>query len=105
MGGAVTEGEVRVLVYHSASDPASVHEAYRKVSELMCDVPGMLGNELLRSMPDPSSFVVVSRWRDRASFEQWEQAPSHRETTAPLRPYRDTRLATPYAIYTVDASY
>jgi heme-degrading monooxygenase HmoA len=105
MGGAVTGRELRVLVYHSTPDPAGVHEAYHRVSELMNEVPGMLGNELLHSVPDPSGFVVVSRWRDMTAFQQWERGPLHRETTAPLRPFRDTRLAVPYGIYSVAASY
>ncbi len=44
--------EVRVLVYQAAYDDeqlAAVRDAYHLVSKRMAQVPGMLGNELLRS--------------------------------------------------------
>jgi heme oxygenase (mycobilin-producing) len=101
-------GEVRVLVYQAAHDEEqlqAVREAYHLVSERLAQVPGMLGNELLRSPADPTALIVVSRWADLAAFRRWEQGAGHREDTAPLRPYRDTRLAVPFGIYEVDASY
>ena len=97
--------EVRVLVYHATDDPAAIHQAYHRVSTVLAEVPGMLGNELMRSVPDPHGFVVVSRWADMDAFRRWEQGPAHRDSTAPLRPYRDARLATPYGIYQVEAAY
>ncbi|MDJ1133971.1 antibiotic biosynthesis monooxygenase family protein [Streptomyces iconiensis] len=101
-------GEVRVLVHQAARDAtelAAVREAYHLVSKRMAGVPGMLGNELLRSPTDPTALVVVSRWADFAAFRAWEEGPEHRDDTAPLRPYRDTRLKVPFGIYEVDAAY
>lgn len=101
-------GEVRVLVHQAAHDETelrAVHDAYHLVSKRMADVPGMLGNELLRSPADPTALVVVSRWTDLAAFRRWEEGPEHRDDTAPLRPYRDTRLAVPFGIYEVEAAY
>ena len=101
-------GEVRVLVYQAAHDEEqlqAVREAYHLVSKRLAQVPGMLGNELLRSPADPTALIVVSRWADLAAFQRWEGGAGHREDTAPLRPYRDTRLAVPFGIYEVDASY
>ncbi|AUG78909.1 antibiotic biosynthesis monooxygenase [Kitasatospora sp. MMS16-BH015] len=98
--------EVRVLVYQVARDEAelaAVREAYHQVSGRLAEVPGMLGNELLRQAHDPLSLVVVSRWASMADFETWESGAEHREDTAPLRPYRDTRTGTPFAVYQVDA--
>lgn len=100
--------EVRVLVYQLARDEAelaAVRAAYHQVSERLAKVPGMLGNELLRQPADPSSLVVVSRWASMAAFQEWEAGSGHREDTAPLRPYRDTRTGTPFAVYQVDAAY
>jgi heme-degrading monooxygenase HmoA len=97
--------EARVLVYHAADDRAGVEEAYHRVSNRMASVPGMLGNELLRSVNDPLGFVVASRWKDLQAFLDWEKGPQHRADTAPLRAYRDTRMAVPYAVYAVSASY
>lgn len=98
-------GEVRVLVYHAAADASAIDEAYHQVSTRMASVPGMLGNELLRSLPDPTGFIVVSRWAGIEAFQQWEQGPDHRDTTAPLRPFRDPRMSTPFGIYRVTGTY
>ena len=98
-------GEVRVLVYYAAAEYSAIDEAYHQVSMRMASVPGMLGNELLRSLPDPTGFVVVSKWTSIEAFQHWEQGPDHRDVTAPLRPLRDPRMTTPFAIYQVTASY
>ncbi|MBO8198059.1 antibiotic biosynthesis monooxygenase family protein [Streptomyces smyrnaeus] len=100
--------EVRVLVYQAAYDDeqlAAVRDAYHLVSKRMAQVPGMLGNELLRSPADPTALVVVSRWSDMAAFRAWEEGATHKDDTAPLRPYRDTRPTVPFGIYEVDAEY
>ncbi|MBB4987049.1 MULTISPECIES: antibiotic biosynthesis monooxygenase family protein [Streptomyces] len=100
--------EVRVLVYQFARDDAelaAVRAAYHQVSERLAKVPGMLGNELLLRLHDPGSLVVVSRWASTTAFQDWEAGPEHRDDTAPLRPYRDTRTGTPFAVYEVDAAY
>ncbi|MEV6399180.1 antibiotic biosynthesis monooxygenase family protein [Streptomyces sp. NPDC051907] len=100
--------EVRVLVYQAAHDDEqleAVRQAYHLVSKRLAGVEGMLGNELLRSPLDPTALVVVSRWADLAAFRRWEESAEHREDTAPLRPYRDTRLAVPFGIYEVEAAY
>lgn len=101
-------GEVRVVVYQAAVDEeqlAAVRAAYHEVSERLADVPGMLGNELLRNPFDPSALAVMSRWESLAAFQKWEAGAGHREDTAPLRPYRDTRTPAPFAVYEVDAAY
>lgn len=101
-------GEIRVLVYQAAYNEeqlAAVRDAYHLVSERMAGVPGMLGNELLRSPADPSALAVMSRWESLAAFQEWEGGAAHREDTAPLRRFRDTRTPTPFAVYEVDAAY
>jgi heme-degrading monooxygenase HmoA len=99
------KAELRVLLFHSADDVAGVTDAYHQVSREMAGVPGLLGNELLSSVHDPTGFVVVSRWTDLATFDTWEQGPDHKDSTAPLRRYRDGRLERPFGIYRVVASY
>jgi heme-degrading monooxygenase HmoA len=101
----LTSEEVRVLVYHQADDASSLRAAYREVSLALGDVPGLLGNELLESVVDPTGFVVASRWADLDAFSRWEQGPDHRRSTASLRPYRDPRLAHPFGVYRVTRSY
>ncbi|MER7751185.1 antibiotic biosynthesis monooxygenase family protein [Kitasatospora sp. NPDC097643] len=100
--------EVRVLVYQAAVDEEqldAVRAAYHVVSGRLAQVPGMLGNELLRNPYDPTALVVVSRWASRAAFDAWEAGAEHRDDTAPLRPYRDHRAGSPFAIYEVEAAY
>ncbi|WP_340682686.1 antibiotic biosynthesis monooxygenase family protein [Amycolatopsis coloradensis] len=98
-------GGVRVLLYHATEDPDRIEAAYHEASVRLAGVPGLLGNELLRSTSDPSGFVVVSSWSDVTAFEEWERGPEHRAQTAPLRPFRDTRLSRPFDIYQVRATY
>lgn len=101
-------GEVLVMIHHQVRDEAehvALREAYHLVSKRLAEVPGMLGNELLQSAVDPTGVVVMSRWADLAAFRAWEEGAGHRGDTAPLRPYRDTRLAVPFGIYEVDAAY
>ncbi|MFI6942070.1 antibiotic biosynthesis monooxygenase family protein [Streptomyces sp. NPDC050418] len=108
MPGERGAGEVRVVVYQAALDAAqlaAVRAAYHEVSERLAGVPGMLGNELLRSPLDPSALAVMSRWESLEAFQKWESGAGHRADTAPLRPYRDTRTSAPFAIYEVDAAY
>lgn len=97
--------EIRVLVYHATDNIRLINDAYHQVSRKMANVPGMLGNELLHSLPDPTGFVVMSRWASIEAFQQWEQGPDHLNTTALLRPFRDPRMTTPFGIYRVTAAY
>ncbi|GAA3105336.1 antibiotic biosynthesis monooxygenase [Nonomuraea salmonea] len=96
---------VRVLLYHATDDPAGIEAAYHEASNRLAGVPGLLGNELLRSVTDEGDFVVVSTWRSMEDFEKWEQGPEHKRQTAPLRPFRDGRMRRPFAVYRVTASY
>jgi len=97
--------EIRVLIRHATEDTAGIEAAYRLVSEEMAMVPGQLGNELLRGVHEPTGFVVVSRWRDMAAFTDWEAGAEHRDSTAPLRRYRDHRDGRPFEIFRVSAAY
>lgn len=97
----------RVLLYHRASAAAidELAAAYHAISAGLRGTPGLLANELLRSTTDPEAFVVVSEWESLAAFQRWQDLPDHRQTTAPLRPYRDMTLPRPFAVYTVVAAY
>lgn len=97
--------EVRVLIFNQTEDAAGIEAAYHEVSRELAPVPGLLGNELLRSAHDPTGFVVVSSWQSMELFERWEQGAGHQDTTAPLRPFRDTRMSMPFGIYQVAAAY
>ena len=96
---------VRVVLYHACEQPDRIAAAYHEVSNRLAAVPGLLGNELLRSRDDPTDYIVVSSWRDLAAFEAWEGGAEHREDTAPLRPFRRTTSRQPFGIYQVVAAY
>lgn len=96
---------VRVFIYHECADEREIRSAYEEVSSRLSTVEGMLSNELVAAVHDPCGYVIVSEWADLAAFDRWEQSPQHRRDTAPLRPFRDTRMAVPFAIYQVKASY
>jgi heme-degrading monooxygenase HmoA len=100
----------RVLIYALAreADPegVEVEKAYHQISAALAGVPGLLGNELLREVGSgESTFVVMSEWESMSAFQRWEQGVDHRGTTAPLRPYQDSRRGRPFALYEVTATY
>jgi heme oxygenase (mycobilin-producing) len=96
---------VRVLLFHEAPSPAGITDAYHAVSADLAGTPGLLGNELLTAIDDPTWFLVMSEWTDLDAFTTWEQGAAHKGTTAPLRQYRDTRMTRPFGIFKVDAEY
>jgi heme-degrading monooxygenase HmoA len=99
---------IRVMIYAAVpeSDADQVEDAYHRISTALLDVPGLLGNELLRELGRPDAgFVVMSEWQSMAAFQQWEQGADHRATTAPLRPYQDSSRGRPFALYEVAAKY
>jgi heme-degrading monooxygenase HmoA len=100
-------GRVRVLVWHRATPETGLYvvDAYHGISNALAGTPGLLRNELLRAPTDAASLVVASEWESMAAFQAWEQGPDHRDTTAPLRPYRDRERARPFDILEVVAAY
>ena len=96
---------LRVLLYHTAKDVTAIESAYRRTSEALLGTRGLLGNELLHSVHDSAGFVVASGWRSISAFQAWEQGGDHRAATAPLRPFRDTGVGRPFALYRVTAAY
>jgi heme oxygenase (mycobilin-producing) len=96
---------VRVLLFHEASDPSALTAAYHAVSADLAGTPGLLSNELLTSVHDPSWVLVMSEWQDQESFDAWETGVAHKGQTAPLRQWRDTRMPRPFGIFQVNATY
>ncbi|MCF6470036.1 antibiotic biosynthesis monooxygenase [Nonomuraea sp. MG754425] len=101
----MTDAGVRVLLYHATPDAAAIEAAYHEASNRLAGVPGLLANELLRSVTDHDDFVVVSVWRSMDDFQKWEQGTEHKWQTEPLRPFRDGSRGRPFAVYQVTASY
>lgn len=98
-------GGVRALVHYAARDTATIERTYHQVSRKLTGVSGLRGNELLRSVHDPTGFVVLSRWSELDAFHEWAEGPSHRDRVDPLRRFRDDRLDRPFALYQVAAEY
>ncbi|MFC4007179.1 antibiotic biosynthesis monooxygenase family protein [Nonomuraea purpurea] len=98
---------VRVLVYAEAPENShgDLAEAYHHISRELSGTPGLLGNELLRSLTQPGGFVVMSEWDSLESFRTWEEGTRHRQTTAPLRSFQDTSRGPSFGLYTVAAAY
>lgn len=103
----MTSPRVRVLVYAAAptAEPEAVRDAYHRISLELDGTPGLLGNELMRSLTEPAGYIVMSEWASLAAFRTWETSASHRNTTAPLRPYQDSGRGSPFGLYEVTASY
>jgi heme-degrading monooxygenase HmoA len=101
----VNDGSLRVMLFNSAPELHLIESAYHEVSSRLASVPGLLGNELLRSVDHPTEFIVLSSWRDLAAFRQWEQGAEHRASTAALRPFRQVMPSRAFGLYQVTAAY
>lgn len=96
---------VRIVVYLVVDDAEKITEIYHQISKELAGTKGLLGNELMRSVMDPTRFAVMSEWESLEAFQVWDQGSSHKGTTAPLRPYHDTSNGPGFGIYHVTASY
>jgi heme-degrading monooxygenase HmoA len=98
----------RILVFYRApaDDPTAVERIYHEVSTIMQDTEGMLGNQLLKDITDPGSYVVASDWKDMTAFSAWDKSAGHRRTT-PLDPFQDADPARRkhFGIYQVVGRY
>ncbi|MEV7027553.1 antibiotic biosynthesis monooxygenase, partial [Kitasatospora sp. NPDC093558] len=85
-------GRVRIVLFCQvpSGEPESViEEAYHRISGDLAGTPGLLGNELLRSLIDDGAFAVMSEWESAEAFKHWDEGPDHKGQTSPLRPYQD----------------
>jgi heme-degrading monooxygenase HmoA len=64
-------------------------EAYRSYKPHMEQVPGHLDEMLIRSLDDPSAYVIVSQWQPEA-FAAWLQSPAHQEIVKILNTYKSS---------------
>ena len=97
---------VHVLIYAADSEgPATVADAYHGISRDLAGTPGLVRNALMERVDKPGTYVVMSEWEDLDAFHAWEQGPTHRATTAPLRPFQDRSRGEAFGIYSVTAEY
>jgi heme-degrading monooxygenase HmoA len=80
---------VRVMVRAQIreEDAAAFEAAFAEVTRKVRGTPGHVRDELLRAEGEPGSYILLSEWESRQAFMDWEDAPIHRQTTTPMRPY------------------
>jgi heme-degrading monooxygenase HmoA len=78
---------VMVLARIRKGEEAEFESAYAKVTAQVAGTPGHIRDELLRPATGDDRYILLSEWEDTGSFLAWEDAPIHRQTTTPLRPY------------------
>jgi heme-degrading monooxygenase HmoA len=78
---------VMVTALVAPEHAADFERAYAQVTSKVAGVSGHLGDELLRDREQPDRYILLSWWESVERFLDWENAPVHRETTTPMRPY------------------
>lgn len=56
---------------------AQVAQAFIDRPRRVEQVPGFLGLEVFRSVDDPATFHLFTRWTNREHFEAWHKSPAH----------------------------
>ncbi len=65
---------------------AEVVEAFRSRAHLVDAFDGFEQVEVWQSSTDPSEILMVSHWRDRASFTAYMRSPEHRVSHDRIEP-------------------
>lgn len=68
-------------------EESAFEAAFTEVSNKVKGTPGHIRDELLRDIAEPGSYILLSEWESEEAFLAWEDAPIHRQTTTPMRPY------------------
>jgi heme-degrading monooxygenase HmoA len=79
----------RVMVFAKikSGEQEAFEAAYAEVTQKVKGTRGHLRDELLRDTRDPETYILLSEWESREAFLAWEDAPIHKQTTTPMRPY------------------
>jgi heme-degrading monooxygenase HmoA len=78
---------VMVVARIRKGDEQQFEAAYAEVTAKVAGTPGHIRDELLRPTANDDRYILLSEWEDTAAFLAWEDAPIHKQTTTPLRPY------------------
>ncbi|MEC3974261.1 antibiotic biosynthesis monooxygenase family protein [Amycolatopsis sp. H20-H5] len=78
---------VMVLARIREGDEGKFETAYAEVTAKVAGTPGHIRDELLRPADNDDRYILLSEWETTAAFLAWEDAPIHKQTTTPLRPY------------------
>jgi quinol monooxygenase YgiN len=71
----MTWQRVRVLVWLRTPEHEDVMATYLLTSKQLAGTVGLLGSELIRSLSDPASYVVVSEWESMDAFPSIARPP------------------------------
>jgi heme-degrading monooxygenase HmoA len=61
--------------------------AFAGVTQQVRGTSGHIKDELIKEADSLNSYILLSEWESREAFLAWENAPIHKETTTPMRPY------------------
>jgi heme-degrading monooxygenase HmoA len=80
---------IRVMVFATVDEQhrPEFEEAYTEVAKKVTGTSGHIRDELLRDDSRPGGYILLSEWKSQEAFLAWEDAPVHRQTTTPMRPY------------------
>jgi heme-degrading monooxygenase HmoA len=59
-------------------------EHYRSVLERAERFPGHLGEQLCRSLDDPTRWLLTSEWESLQSVQRWRTDPDHQALVRPM---------------------
>ncbi len=92
---------IRVVIHLKApdGDETPLHEAYRSISWVTKETPGLVGCELLRDVEEPDRFMLVSDWQTLEAFRAWQVGPDHHNNPSALRPFQDRSRGRHYGVY------
>src|SRR5689334_5641993 len=80
---------VRVMVFATIK-PGSQEDfetAFSRVTQQVKGTQGHIRDELIKDTANPNAYILLSEWESQEAFLAWEDAPIHKETTTPMRPY------------------
>lgn len=80
---------VRVMVFATIKPGTqeAFEAAFAKVTQQVKGTKGHMRDELIKDTTNPDAYILLSEWESQEAFLAWEDAPIHKETTTPMRPY------------------
>ncbi len=79
----------RIMVFARIrpGEQAAFEAAFAEVTRKVKGTAGHIRDELLHETSEPDSYILLSEWESKEAFLAWEDAPIHKQTTTPMRPY------------------
>lgn len=61
--------------------------AYQEVTAKVHKAPGHIRDQLLRSVEDGTTYILLAEWESEELFRAWADDPQHIKDSAPMFPY------------------